>query len=161
MYCAMVATVTWISSFPWIILGFFSACKILEKWSFEHNVLDNVHNVQFSWFFSLQWLFSDILFSHTYANRLNFKHCMNVLHMHLHIMFSSQCKQNKIVYCDILHVIIQGCQQSGVAQSGKSRKKKYFSKVSQKVRKCQGIWKKSIRFVQDRYMSNGRCFNPG
>ena len=114
---------------------FFCPCKILEKVSFGHDILEI-----FLIFFSCLRDFSPIFLCTTYGKCLNCKPCGSFKHITCAVapIFSNQCNQNSIFCYDILYVIIQGDQQSGVVQSGKVRKKKGLFKISQK--KSRNVW---------------------
>lgn len=123
------ATRFWILWFPWVVLGFFSTCKILEKSSFGHSVLEI-----FLIFFLLCEIFSYILLFYTYAKCLNFKPFAT--HMQLHIMFSNQCKQWYSYVSTLCHHSGWPTVRDGVVRECKE--KKGLFKV---------IQKKSGRFV--------------
>ena len=133
-----MATLTWISWFPWIVIDFTVDVKSLKK-----GVLDTMF-FKFSWLLLLLcWIVSYILLFTTsqiiwVSNPVQ---DLKILHMLVSHMFLSQWKQNSILYYDTLYVIIQGGHQSGLWQPGKVRKKKSIFKViqrnSENVRKSQ------------------------
>lgn len=119
-----------------LFLDFFSTCKILEKGSFGHSVLE-----MFLIFFLLCEIFSYILLFYTYAKCLNFKPFAwcKITHMQLHIMFSNQCKQWYSYVSTLCHHSGWPTVSDGVIRECKE--KKVFSKLFKKsqVGLCEKI----------------------